>query len=231
MIFTSYYRGEIKGEAVSISLYPPKGWNGKHLPLFAPTPELLQWWKSSAKDAIAQEEYKRRYREILDSRQQLIGLWVGKQKDKPVDMTLCCFEKTGEFCHRHQVGEEVIQVYLPDFWGGEIGATRPQMKIVQGGKNNHPRTFPTQVLVLIDKCHGAGFPVVCDRLACGYYRVSLHGEDLGVWSELGVLSVLSGLQHEFYRPRLVPSLAAVATSQVTEVQKETVFRQQAVVLY
>ncbi|MBD2255352.1 hypothetical protein [Nostoc parmelioides] len=49
---------------------------------------------------------------------------------------------------------------------------------------------------------------LCDRLTCGYYRVSLHGEDLGDWSELGVLGVLSGLQHEFYRGRLVPSLAA-----------------------
>ncbi len=41
MIFTSFYKGEIKGEGVSISLYPPKGWTGRHLPLFAPTPELL----------------------------------------------------------------------------------------------------------------------------------------------------------------------------------------------
>lgn len=217
MIFTSFYKGEIKGEAVSISLYPPKGWTGKHLPLFAPTPELLSWWKSSAKDAAAQDEYKHRFREILDSRQQLIGLWVGKQKDKPVVMTLCCFEKTGDFCHRYQVGEEVIQVYLPELWGGEIGTIRPQMKVVQGGKINHPVTFPTQVLSLIEKCHASGYPVVCDRLACGYYRVSLDGEDLGVWSELGLQGVLSQLCYEFYRPRLVPSLAAVATPQVAKV--------------
>ncbi|BAY41280.1 hypothetical protein NIES2111_56760 (plasmid) [Nostoc sp. NIES-2111] len=64
--------------------------------------------------------------------------------------------------------------------------------------------------------------MVCDRLSCGYYRVSLHGEDLGEWSELGVLSVLSGLQHEFYRPRLAPSLAAVATPQVAEVAHKLV---------
>ncbi|MEH2340289.1 MULTISPECIES: hypothetical protein [unclassified Nostoc] len=41
-IYTSYYRGEIRGEAISISLYPPKNWKGKHLPLFAPTPELVE---------------------------------------------------------------------------------------------------------------------------------------------------------------------------------------------
>ncbi|WP_392476435.1 hypothetical protein [Nostoc sp. C110] len=39
------------------------------------------------------------------------------------------------------------------------------------------------------------------RIPCGYYRVSLHSEDLGDWSELGVLAVLSGLQQEFYRGR------------------------------
>ncbi|WP_193789893.1 hypothetical protein [Nostoc sp. NIES-3756] len=67
---------------------------------------------------------------------------------------------------------------------------------------------------LIGKCHDAGFPVVCDgvpptvgdRLPCGYYQVSLHGEDLGVWSELGLQGVLSQLCHEFYRARLVESL-------------------------
>lgn len=207
-IYTSYYAGQIIGEAVSISLYPPPGWTGKHLPLFAPTPELLQWWKSSAKDAAAQDEYKHHFRSILDSRQQLIDLWVGKQKDNPQDMTLCCFEKTGDFCHRYQVGEEVVQKYLSELWGGEIGATRPQQKIVQPQKIIHPATYPPQVLALIDKCHDTGLAVKCDRLPCGYYQVSLHGEDLGDWSELGVLSVLSGLQHEFYRPRLIPSLAA-----------------------
>jgi hypothetical protein len=108
-VYTSYYAGITKGEAVSISLYPPKGWKGKHLPLFAPTPELLRWWKSSDKDAAAQQEYKRQFHEILQSRQQLIDLWVRKQRESSADITLCCFEKIGDFCHRHQVGEEVIQ--------------------------------------------------------------------------------------------------------------------------
>jgi hypothetical protein len=40
--------------------------------------------------------------------------------------------------------------------------------------------------------------------------ISLHNEDLGDWSELGVLSVLSILQQEFYRARLVQSLANTA---------------------
>ncbi|WP_225226158.1 DUF488 family protein, N3 subclade [Komarekiella delphini-convector] len=206
-IYTSYYAGTIKGEAVSISLYPPKRFQGRHLSLFAPTPELLKWWKSSVKDATAQQEYKRQFREILDSRQQLIDLWVRKQLSASADITLCCFEKTGDFCHRYQVGEEVVQAYLPEQWGGEINAAqKPQLQIIPGGK----AIYPPQVKSLIEKCHESAFPVQCDRLPCGYYRVSLHGEDLGDWSELGILGVLSGLQ-EFYRGRLLPGLAAVGS--------------------
>ncbi|WP_242048546.1 MULTISPECIES: hypothetical protein [Nostocaceae] len=89
-IFTSYYAGQIKGEAVSISLHPPKGGKGKHSPVFAPTLELLRWWKCSSLDASAQQEYKQQFREILASRQQIIELWVNRQKKKPQDITLCC---------------------------------------------------------------------------------------------------------------------------------------------
>ncbi|NEU83625.1 DUF488 domain-containing protein [Nostoc sp. UIC 10630] len=89
-VYTSFYRGEIRGEAVSISLYPPKNWKGKHLPLFAPTPELLKWWKASAQDAEAEFEYERRFREVLQSRQQLIDLWVRKQQQASADVTLLC---------------------------------------------------------------------------------------------------------------------------------------------
>ncbi|MCC5617488.1 DUF488 domain-containing protein [Nostoc sp. CHAB 5836] len=112
----------------SISLYPPPGWKGKHLPLFAPTPELLKWWKSSAQDPAAQQEYKREFHEILNSRQQLIKLWVNKHKQNSVDLTLCCFEKSGDFCHRHQVGE-VVRTYLPQLWGGQH--ERPKLQLIE----------------------------------------------------------------------------------------------------
>ncbi|MHC5855075.1 DUF488 family protein, N3 subclade [Nostoc sp.] len=206
-VYTSFYRGEIRGEPISISLYPPKNWKGKHLPLFAPTPELLKWWKASAQDTAAQSEYTREFRKTLDSRQQLIQLWVRKQKENPQDITLCCFEKTGDFCHRYQVGEEILQ----ELWGVEVGADQLQLTLVQNGLTNHSTTYPPLILSLIEKCHALGYPVKCvpvlgccrHRLRCGYYQVSLHGKDLGDWSELGVLAVLSGLQQDFYRGRLV----------------------------
>ncbi|WP_193200686.1 hypothetical protein [Nostoc sp. MG11] len=142
---------------------------------------------------------------------QLIELWVRKQQQFSVNITLCCYEKSGDFCYRYQVGEEIVQTYLPVQWGGEIGASqRPQLSIIPGGK----AIYPPQVKSLIEKCHESGYPVRCvpasgcrrHRLKCGYYRVSLHGKDLGEWSELGLLEVLSGLRHEFYRQRLLISL-------------------------
>ncbi|MFS0520071.1 hypothetical protein ACEYW6_36030 [Nostoc sp. UIC 10607] len=88
-------------------------------------------------------------------------------------------------------------------------------------------TYPQVIQTLLAKCHDAGYPVQCvpaspvgdatrtgcrrHRLACGYYQVSLHGEDLGDWSELGVLAVLSGLQQEFYRGRLLLGLAVAGS--------------------
>lgn len=199
-IYTSYYRGQIQGEAVSISLYPPPNWKGKHLLLFAPTPELLKWWKSLAQDEAAQQEYKRHFHEILQSRQQLIELWVNKQKQNPVDMTLCCFEKSGDFCHRHQVGEEVVQTYIPELWGGEVNNSQLAVRNSQLFLTANCQ-YPHQVLSLIEKCHDSGYLVKCLRLRCGYYRVSLGDEDLGDWSELGLLGVLSGLCSDFYRAR------------------------------
>ncbi|RCJ40816.1 hypothetical protein A6770_37345 [Nostoc minutum NIES-26] len=49
---------------------------------------------------------------------------------------VCCFEPTEEFCHRHQVGEEIVQEYLSKLWGGEIGAYSPQLTLMQRGKTN-----------------------------------------------------------------------------------------------
>ncbi len=237
-VYTSYYRGEIRGEGISISLYPPKNWKGKHRPLFAPTPELLKWWKASAQDTAAQEEYTREFKKTLDSRQQLIQLWVRKQKENPQDIMLCCFEKTGDFCHRYQVGEEILQ----ELWGGEVGADQLQLTLVQNGLTNHPisspsliggekglnpkpinlsplpsphptflgwqitTAYPPLVSLLIEKCHALGYPVVCvpasgcrrHRLACGYYRVSLHGEDLGDWS--------STIRNSLFRPFAVTKI-------------------------
>ncbi|WP_226890030.1 hypothetical protein [Nostoc sp. MG11] len=83
VIFTSYYKGDITGEAVSISIITPPGFQGKHLPLFAPTRELLDWWRNSDKDetAIVRTAATIRYRWVMKTwalGQSLgcLGYWV-----------------------------------------------------------------------------------------------------------------------------------------------------------
>ncbi|WP_322687181.1 hypothetical protein [Nostoc sp. EfeVER01] len=39
----------------------------------------------------------------------------------------------------------------------------------------------------------------------------MHSKDLGDWSELEILVILSLLQQEFYRGRLLPGLAAAVS--------------------
>ncbi|MEH1801101.1 MAG: hypothetical protein V7L13_18400 [Nostoc sp.] len=178
----------------------------------------------------------------------MIDLWVRKQQQVSADITLCCFEKSGDFCHRYIVGREVIGRVLPERWGGEVGllgdnqlvsnerlvqvekgigltdtesmtlrSSREHSNVTTNSKISPKQTipidstYPQVVQTLLAKCHDAGYPVKCDRISCGYYRVSLHGEDLGDWSELGVLAVLSGLQQEFYRGLLLLGLAAVGS--------------------
>lgn len=53
-----------------------------------------------------------------------------------------------------------------------------------------------------------------------YYAGEIRGEDLGVWSELGILAVLSGLQEKFYRERLIPSVAMAAKTKVKNNQQD-----------
>ncbi|MBE9209907.1 hypothetical protein IQ244_26115 [Nostoc sp. LEGE 06077] len=193
----------------------------------------MRWWKSSTQDAAAQSEYKHQFREILQSRHQLIQLWVSRQRRNKSDITLLCYEKPLDFCHRHQVGEEVVQKYLPELWGGEVSLladngknkdidttdtpiiTLTSFAVSPNSTTNQlitPKqpisidpTFPPTVQMLLSKCHDAGLLVKCNRLPCGYFRVTLDGQDLGEWSELGVLGVLSGLPSEVYRGRGVGS--------------------------
>jgi hypothetical protein len=103
-----------------------------------------------------------------------------------------------------------------------------QVKVIKSGttKLNQSVVYPSLVSSLIEQCHTLGYPVQCLRLPCGYYRISLNSEDLGDWSELGVLNVLSGLQSEFYRKRLVPSLVdTAAISAVDKIQQPEIVKQ------
>ncbi|MBE9038187.1 hypothetical protein [aff. Roholtiella sp. LEGE 12411] len=141
----------------------------------------------------------------MQSRQQLIDLWVRKQQQSSADITLCCFEKTGDFCHRYQVGG-IVQEYLAEQWGGEIGTSqKPHLTLIPGAKITQSATYSPQVLSLIEKCRESGYPVVCSRASCGYYQVSLvqeqhreinsFGQYYKRWSPVQALVIGQQLRH------------------------------------
>jgi hypothetical protein len=116
MIYTSYYSGKQIGKSISISLKPPKGYDLNSLPLFAPSPELLKYWNGSDKGEESQRKYSEIFREEMAAKDQFIDLWIGRVKE---DVTLNCYEKSGDFCHRHIIGE-IIKSKRPELWGGEV---------------------------------------------------------------------------------------------------------------
>lgn len=113
MIYTSYF-GNKKALnnpnifPVSIALYPPKDFTGKSYRELAPHPGTLRDWK---RDHCI-ENYERDYSVMLDDLNQkdvvdqlmiLSGNFKGL--NYLPDIALLCYERPGEFCHRHLVAE------------------------------------------------------------------------------------------------------------------------------
>ena len=103
MIKTSYFANwrnfPSNYEQINISLYPPKGWNKGSLKLVAPNASLLAAYKNNT---ITKEEYEKIYiKQLEDS-----GLTPQKVKEMlPENTLLLCYEKKGDFCHRHILAE------------------------------------------------------------------------------------------------------------------------------
>ena len=103
-IYTSYFGNakklhEANVEMVNIARYKPRYFNGFSLLAVAPLPFML-------KDDMTVEQYVEHYNRLvlkpLDIErflQTLESLCGGK------DIALCCYEKPGQFCHRHLLAE------------------------------------------------------------------------------------------------------------------------------
>lgn len=88
--------------AVSISLWPPRGYAGPSLPRLAPTESILREYKAHPD----WPRYVRRFRdEVLsglyphDIVSEILRIAEGR------DVLLCCFEKDPAQCHRSLVAE------------------------------------------------------------------------------------------------------------------------------
>lgn len=105
-IYTSYFAKlkKILDEGyfpISITRYPPKGIDVAELKLFAPSEELLRKIKSGE---IDETEYEKIYRKEMEKFDFNL-VWEGFEQISEIngkkDLVLLCYEKSGDFCHRH----------------------------------------------------------------------------------------------------------------------------------
>lgn len=135
MIYTSYF-AKIKKMPenivpVSISQWPPKGYEGLQCKDLAPTKDILMEYKNSNEDdKVKESRYNERYiNEVLgklDLKQVLSNLQSQIDMDtldlletdkiwesKNLHIALVCFEKSGDFCHRNLVAEKLKEIGIP----------------------------------------------------------------------------------------------------------------------
>ena len=109
-IFTSYFGnvGTLKRcgiHPISIARWSPRNWDGDRLIWLAPTPYMVK--------EASREEYIRMYKSICQSMnielliRQLSAIGDGK------DVALLCYERPGQFCHRHMLAEYLTEHGIP----------------------------------------------------------------------------------------------------------------------
>lgn len=84
--------------AVSIARWKPKWFHGREYLALAPPPQLLDAWKNGY---VTEEQYTEVYRKEVLSRLSAADVVA----DLPEGAYLLCYEKPGDFCHRHLVAE------------------------------------------------------------------------------------------------------------------------------
>ena len=86
---------------ISIARYTPKGLNITELKILAPSEDLLRKIKSGE---IDETEYEKIYRKDME-RFDFNRVWETFEQISEIngkkDLVLLCFEKNGDFCHRH----------------------------------------------------------------------------------------------------------------------------------
>lgn len=103
MIYTSYFssRKHKPEDGVSIARYC-KFWRGATFEALMPSEPLLLWWKSlSSEEQLSSQQYY----EYLYYEQTLSKLNPVEVATALKGKTLLCYEKTGDFCHRHIVAK------------------------------------------------------------------------------------------------------------------------------
>lgn len=112
-IYTSYFANlrNIPKDIipVSICLYPPKWYTGLEYKKLAPTHSILESWKRDHDIT----DYTHRFDSLILTRLNIedviydLNLMADYSVDN--DIALICYEKPGDFCHRHLVANWLIE--------------------------------------------------------------------------------------------------------------------------
>ncbi len=110
MIYTSYFARlkDLPEDCVpiSISLYSPKWYHGLKYITLAPSPKILNKWKEKHDERLYTVCFRFNILRLLNPKKvekDLYKLSGGR------DVVLVCYEKFGDFCHRHLVTEWFIR--------------------------------------------------------------------------------------------------------------------------
>ncbi len=105
MIYTSYFGNlrklpqEITPIAICRSV--PAWYKGKRYPALAPTCQILQEWRAWHYE----EAYRKNFGSILQALNPYTVVTELYALAESKDIALICYEKPGDFCHRHLVAD------------------------------------------------------------------------------------------------------------------------------
>lgn len=107
MIYTSYFANlkKMPKDIIPIAICgkSPKGWKGLEYKKLAPKYWFFQVWKAIHWNEFYIYCYEKEVLDTLDPHEVVVELFrLAKLKNPDVkDIVLVCFEKSGDFCHRH----------------------------------------------------------------------------------------------------------------------------------
>ena len=97
-----------RGIAISASVPPWATVQGK-VDCLVPTWEMVRAYKAGR---LSQADYVEQYRDLLAERWAHVTAWLDSL-DADQDLTLCCWEPAGRFCHRQLVAL-LVRRHRPD---------------------------------------------------------------------------------------------------------------------
>lgn len=113
-IYTSYF-GKIKQlqendiVPIAICCYPPKQLSIPNISYVAPTKEILNNYKGNT--TLYTEKYTKEILDGFTSKSLDIFLSQLNVYGNGKDVALCCYEKPGDFCHRHLLADYLNRTY------------------------------------------------------------------------------------------------------------------------